>query len=369
MADVGGDDWGDDDAALTNTLPNAIQVMDAPAAAPRRPASPLGAFGMEDPFAAPLLGNIGFKDVAPAAAESGGGFDDASAPAQNADGFDDWGGDDDFAAPPAAQSANDNFGGSAPANAFNDVATGDVGGDMWDEENVAPNIPAPNVGTKIPWNNADAFLDDMMANANIISPPVAHRSSGFTAVNAPHNGFTSAPPPPVSALAAPAQSLKIDPVIGFNADRLAMLSREDSPPSKSSKKVFRNTGGFSPTPGGQVFRPANAGGVAGSNAIPLAFNRLTGQRAEPKAEPTSAPAVGSGGSDDPFGDSFFGDGGGRSGGDASTPIPGSSDSPRTEVGAGDGGWGDTPPAKPAEGEHVDLDAATGDEWGDGELDY
>ena len=77
----------------------------------------------------------------------------------------------------------------------------------------------------------------------------------------------------------------------------------------------------------------------------------------------------SGGSDDPFGDSFFGNGGGGRGGDASTPVPGSSGSPRTEVGAGDGGWGDIPPAKPARGEHVDLDAVTSDAWGDDELDY
>lgn len=374
MADADGDGWGDDDAALANTLTNAIQAMDAPApaAALRRSASPLGVFGMEDPFAAPLPGNTGFKKAALAPSGSGGdGFGDVPASATGAGRFDDWGGGDDFAATPVSQLGNNSFYGDAPAGASSDVATADAGGDSWSDENATLSAPVPSGGVKIPGSTADAVLDDMMADTSIVSPPTVHQSGGFTAVNAPSKGFTSAHPPTASVPAALAQSLNIDSATGFNAKRLAMLSREDTPPSKSPKKVFRNAGGFSPTPGGRVFRPSNAGGVAGSNAIPLAFNRLIGQRAEPKAAPTSAPRVESGGSDDPFGDHVFGNGAGRGGGGASTPVQGLRDSPSGGNGlAGNGGgWGYTPPAQATKGGHVDLDAAYGDAWGDGELDY
>lgn len=374
MADADGDEWGDDDAALANTLTNAFQAMDAPApaAAPRRPASPLNVFGMEDPFAAPLPGNTGFKEAALAASGSGGdGFGDMPASSAAAGGFDDWEGDDGFAAAPVSQLGNNSFDGDAPAGASSNLATADAGGDSWRYENAALSAPVPSRGAKVPGSNADAVLDDMVANTSIVSPPTVHQSGGFTAVNAPRKGFTSAHSPPASVPAAPAQSLNIDSATGFNAERLAMLSRVHTPPSKSPRKVFRNAGGFSPTPGGQVFRPAKDGGVPGSNAIPLAFNRLTGQRAEPKAAPTSAPRVECDGSDDPFGDDVFGNRFGRSGGGASTPAQGLRDSPGGSNGGArnGGGWGDTPPAQPAKGGHVDLDAANGDAWGDGELDY
>ena len=368
-ADAGGDEWGDDDGALANTLTNAIQAMEASVAAPRRPASPVGAFGMEDPFAAPLPGNTGFKDVAPAASsDADGGFDDASAPAQAVGGFDDWGGNDDFATPPAGQPSNNSFGDDAPTSASKDVSMVDAGGNEWVDENSDQSAPAP---AKIPGGNADAFFDDMMANTSIVSRPAVHQFGGFTAVNAPSKVFTSTHPPPASAPAAPQQSLNIDSATGFNAERFAMLSREDTLPSKSPKKVFRNAGGFSPTPGGQVFGPVNVGGVAGSNAIPLAFNRLTGQCAEPKPALSSAPRAAGGDSDGPFRDNDFGSGSGRSGGGASTPVQGLCDSPRGGNDGPDngGGWDNTPPAQPAKGGHVDLDAANADAWGDGELDY
>lgn len=373
MADASGDECGDDDVALRSTLTNAIQAMDTPVtasvAAPRRSASPLGAFGMGDPFAAPLPGNTRFKIIAPApSADSGGGFDDASAPDQAIGGLDDWAGNDDFAAPPAGQPTNNIFGNDAPASASKNVSMADVGGNEWGDENSDPNAPAP---VKIPEGNADAFLDDMITNTSIVSPSAFHQSGGFTAITAPRKGFTAANLPAASAYAGPLQSLNIGSTTGFNAERLAMLSREDTPPSSSLKNVFRNARDFSPTPGGQVFRPANVGGVAGSNAVPLAFNRLTGQRVELKPALTSASRVAGSDSDDPFGGNDFSNGGGRSGGGAFTPMLGLRNSPcGSNSGAGNGGgWGDTPPAQQAKGGHVDLDAADDDAWGDDELDY
>ena len=369
MINADGDEWGDD-AALASTLTNAIQAMVDPVAAPlapsRRPASPLGAFEMEDPFAAPLPGNTGFKDVPAAFADVGGSFDDVSAPAQAVGGFDDRGGNDDFVAPSAGQPANNNLG-DAPTSAYKDVSMADAGGDKCGDENSDSSAAAP-AAAKIRRANADAFLDDVMAYTSPVSPAAVHQSCGFTAVSPPSKGFTSAHSSPASTPAAPQQSLSIDSASDFNAERLAMLSREDTPPSKSPKKFFRDAGGFSPTPGGQVCRPTIVGGVAGSNAIPLAFNRLTGQRVEPKAALTIVPLVESGGSDDPFGDALFGNGSGRNG-DASTPVQAFCDSLKGDnVGRG-AGWGDTPPAQPAKGGHVDLDTADGDAWGDGELDH
>ena len=371
ITNADGDEWGDDDAALASTLTNAIQAMDAPVAASvaasRRPASPLGAFEMEDPFAAPLPGNTRFKDVPAAFADANSGFDDASAPAQAVGGFDDWGGNDDFVGPSADQPANNNLGDDAPTSAYKDVSMADAGNDKWGDENSDSGAPAP-APAKIPGANADAFFEDVMAYTSPVSPAAVHQSCGFTAVSPPSKGFTSAHSPPASTPAAPQQSLSIDSASDFNAERLAMLSHEDTPPSKSLKKVFRDSGCFSPPPGGQVFRPASVGGAAGSNAIPLAFNRLAGQRAEPKDAPTSVPLVESGGSDDPFGDAVFGNGSGRNG-DASTLVQAFGDSLKGDYAGRGAGWGNTPPAQPAKVGHVDLDAADGDAWGDGELDY